>query len=333
MDFKEFKAGKDDEGRRLDKILKGLLPENSTNLFQLLRKGLIKVNGKKADAAQKVIENDIITIAAFIFENKDNSAPESEETKKTNSASKDKNNISFSKLEKIFQNEHIIIINKPYGISCQPSSSGNDLSTMIQKEFPNNGSSLSFKPGALHRLDKNTTGILCFSQSTQGAQWFTENIKTHKIKKTYIGLAQGKMLHSHEWMDGIENEGERDKNFYKVRVKKYYKEDTVATTTAIPLLRGKVNGKDVTLVQYNIGTGRKHQIRAQSSFHGYPLLGDTTYGGKKIEESAFFLHAICLEFPENPIGLPEKIQCPLSDNFKAFLKANLINWNGQLIIK
>lgn len=332
MDFKEFTAGKDDEGRRLDKVLKGILPENSTNIFQLLRKGLIKVNGKKADASQKVNENDVIKVATFIFLEQPE-APETDTENQHVKAETKKSSISFQKLERIFQNEHLLIINKPYNISCQPSSGEIDLSTMIQKEFSGNGTSLSFKPGALHRLDRNTTGLLCFSQSNQGAQWFTKNIKNHSIRKTYIGLAQGKMLHTQQWKEGIENEGERDKNFYKVKVNKWFKNDTVAITTATPLIRGKVNGRDVTLIQYNIETGRKHQIRAQSAFHGFPLLGDTVYGGRKIEEAAFFLHAVCLEFPENELGVPSKLECPLSDNFKSFLKTNLINWNGQLIIK
>lgn len=331
MEFKEFKAGKDDEGRRLDKVLKGILPENSTNIFQLLRKGLIKVNAKKADASQKVNENDIIKIAAFILEEQNIKAetPQENQPKKENTNS----NISFNKIEKIFQNEHLLIINKPYNISCQPANGDMDLSTLIQKEFSGNGTSLSFKPGALHRLDRNTTGLLCFSQSNHGAQWFTKNIKNHSIRKTYVGLAQGKMLHTQQWKEGIESEGERDKNFYKVKVNKWFRNDTVAITTATPLIRGKVNGKDVTLIQYNIETGRKHQIRAQSAFHNFPLLGDTIYGGKKIEEQAFFLHAVCLEFPENELGIPRRIECPLNDKFKAFLKTNLINWNGQLIIK
>ena len=109
-------------------------------------------------------------------------------------------------------------------------------------------------------------------------------------------------------------------------------------THAFPLAHGKFGQTDVTLVKYEIETGRKHQIRAQSSFHGFPLIGDTAYGGQKIDSSKygrdFFLHAAELDFPqENELqNLPEKITCPIQDDFKYFLSFSLINENWSVKI-
>ncbi|MBO4387217.1 MAG: RNA pseudouridine synthase, partial [Treponema sp.] len=106
-----------------------------------------------------------------------------------------------------------------------------------------------------------------------------------------------------------------------------------AVTKAYPLEHGKWNGKDVTLTRFEIPTGRKHQIRAQSAFHGFPLLGDRAYGGTSIKGHEFYLHAVQVEFPaENALLLPPKIHLPLPAEFLNFLNSALINWKGQLII-
>jgi 23S rRNA pseudouridine955/2504/2580 synthase len=81
-------------------------------------------------------------------------------------------------------------------------------------------------------------------------------------------------------------------------------------------------GKEVTLVEYEIFTGRKHQIRAQSVIHGHPLLGDTKYGGMRIDEAQeFFLHAWKMGFPiDRPAGIPGLITAPLPAQFKKMLE-------------
>ena len=93
---------------------------------------------------------------------------------------------------------------------------------------------------------------------------------------------------------------------------------SLAITTARPLAHGKLNGRDITLVEYSIKTGRKHQIRAQSSLHGHSLAGDRSYGGKQCQElkREYYLHACSLTFPaDNPLELPQIIKCPLPDDF------------------
>ena len=106
-----------------------------------------------------------------------------------------------------------------------------------------------------------------------------------------------------------------------------------AITKAKPLCRASYKGRSVTLAEYEIETGRMHQIRAQSSFHGFPLLGDTAYGGSRIDEvQDFFLHAYEVHIGENPVGLPPVITSTLPHAFESFNDKILPNWRKSFIL-
>lgn len=338
MEFITLTAKQNDDGRRLDRILKNILTEGNSP-YSLLRKGLVKVNDKKAEASQKINAGDTIRIASFLLE-------------KTQPEAQEKNIPSFN-LETIFQNEHFLIINKPYGIPVQPSSKQDiSLSEIVrQKEEKSDGTekSLSFRTGPLHRLDRNTTGLLVFSRSLSGARWFSsliqESTEKHSdsfiehslykpVQKTYIGVAEGNLTERVTWNDTITENGSDGNGFYRMKVTAAGKGQS-AVTEAIPLAKGSYRGKTVTLVQFNIYTGRKHQIRCSSSFHGFPLAGDTVYKGTPIHsQREFYLHAVHLKFPyPNDFGLPPDLTAPLQEDFIKFLNDCLINWNGSLILE
>ncbi|WP_191014160.1 pseudouridine synthase [Treponema zioleckii] len=336
MNFIHFTASLDDDGRRLDRILKKLLPEeNLSSLYKSLRKGLIKVNGKKQDGNFKVSENDEILIADFLL-NAEKPATE------------DCCCIKIKDEDILFRNQHLLILNKPYDIPVQPnanSKKGESISEMVLAEFKKSASSsLSFKPAPLHRLDRKTTGALVISQSLKGAQWFSDVIKNHLVKKIYVGIACGFLPEKQIWTDKIKREESSEKTaFHTVLVSKsggvageeIFEDAKNAETTATPLAYGEYNNKKITLVKFEIGTGRTHQIRSQSQAHGFPLLGDTAYGGEKILKSVghdFYLHAVKLVFPsDNPLEIPEKIEAPLPKKFCDFLGACLINAPERLI--
>lgn len=331
MEFTDFKAGKNDENRRLDRILKAILPvENQSKINQLLRKNLIKLNKKKASAAEHVTENDIISVASFLL----NEEIPGDSHK---NPSADKN--PQIKIQSLFTNEYLKIINKPYDTLCQPAKNSTfDLSNWIQEEYKKekHTDSLSFKPGALHRLDRFTTGLLVFSQNSQGARWFSEGIKNHWITKTYIGIAEGHLTENQLWNDKLEDEQEHTpESFHTVKSAEESSSENLkeALTQATPLAWGKYKGRDITLIKYHILTGRKHQIRFQSSYHGFPLLGDIAYGAREKGPQEYFLHALELHFPEeNPLNLPVTIKAELPESFSNFIKINLKKPTGQIII-
>ena len=314
MDFKDFTTGKDDSDRRLDRVLRIFLSNKGLpEIYKLLRKGLIKLNHKKAKPETHVAEGDIISIASFLFD--DNSQN-----------NKQKSMESSKKLNVVFENEHLLIIDKPYDQTVHGKTDGlyKDVINYLE-ESQALTKSLSFKPGPLHRLDRRTTGLLVFSKSLEGARWFTEGIKNHKIQKKYFGLAQGKLLQQETWKDFITEDGETDEGFYTVKAlsQKDLKENhnsVECITTATPLAYGTSGNKTYTLVEYAIKTGRKHQIRSQSALHNFPLAGDTAYGAEALNsrnsgKRQFFLQAYCLNFPENPFGLPSQVKISLSPDF------------------
>lgn len=407
MKFIEFKAGPDDNDRRFDRVVKKIFslkrPSFNQSVFALLRKGFIKLNGKKADGNEHVFNGDIISFAEFIFETSDNSSVSGDFSAST-AVSGDftfsenmsgvnpkenciQKNTPSVKIETVFRNEYVWIINKPYGIAVQPSASDRIcLSKIIEDEYKANvkGNSLSFIPGPLHRIDRNTTGLVVFSQNLEGARWFSKAISSDDcdftkgtdpsaenklIKKTYIGLAQGIIENEELWKDYIDQTPALQKQSNSFRTVRVFSDRAVsgkaniAVTKVIPLAYGSHNGNKLTLVQFILLTGRKHQIRAASAFHKHPLYGDRAYGGKKMiipgKNIEYFLHAVRLDFfwdkklcltndtdrgdrplclqkevnrGDRPLDLPNFVEAPLPEDFKTFLSQNLINWDGSLII-
>ena len=326
MNFKHFKAGMDDSGRRLDRVLRRFLSEeNLSSIYKSLRKGLIKVDGKKCDGNFRVSEGSDLQIADFLLDQKETL----DRSEKTKSPLLD--DIT------LFKNDFILILNKPYDIPVQPTSSfkGKSLAEIVQEEYQSSHemASLSFKTGPLHRLDRKTTGLLAFSQNLQGAQCFSEKIKSHEIQKVYLALLEGNLTENQIWEEKIDKseisneQGTRRKDswrFHTVSVNS--DEGKMAHTEVTPLSHGIFEGKEVTLARVLIKTGRTHQIRAQAGFHGFPLLGDTAYGSDKIDSKKwgqdFFLHAAELHFPPyNPLNLPEKISAPLPKAFENILNS------------
>ena len=320
MEYKKFTARKDDEGRRLDKIVRIFLPGISlAQVYKYIRKGLIRVNDKRAKNDSRISEGDEIQIAAFIFNN--GSGLESKD---------EKNKADFQddwEPDIVFQNQHILVINKPYDISVHGSKNSLEKKILGWYEKNIHKTSLSFRPGPLHRLDRKTTGLLCFSLSLEGARWFSKNIQEHVIQKKYQALLEGHVLKAC-WNDKIKKNQE-DEVFH--RVKASLSEDNSdgdsALTFVTPLAYGRYKYKDfekeVTLCELDIKTGRTHQIRAQSALHSHPLLGDTAYGGEKIKsEMDFYLQAVSLSFPkDNPLALPSEIKIRLNDSFIKILKS------------
>lgn len=327
MDFKCFYCSEDDEGRRLDKILKIILKDMNQNVYNLLRKKLVRVNGLKAQPDQKAFNHDKIEIASFLFENSGLS-PENQE-KKPSSGSQKEGLPSYGNLKTVYRNEHLLFIQKPKGMNVQNATADDtSIASIIKSEFK--GSSLSFTPAPLHRLDRQTSGLLAVSLSYKGALWFSEKIRTHEIRKIYTAVVQGNMEKSMVLEDYITG-GSRDENgFYTVTEDAERLEKNRSVTVATPLSHGILEGKEITLVQFEIKTGHKHQIRFQSSRAGFPLTGDRSYGGSF---GPFLLHSTFMIFEkDNEAGLPEVIRCPFTEEFDDFLKYNLKKWEGTFIL-
>ncbi len=307
--------GADDAGRRLDRILRRLLAENSQGAVEgALRKGLVRLNGKKAAAAVLTKEGDLLSCATFLLAQNQEEAPKARALPQEN---------AVCPFPVVFKNEHLLFIDKPAGVPVHGEGS-------VAEFFASQKTaSLAFVPAPLHRLDKGTSGLLAVSQSLAGARWFSQKIKTHEIKKFYWGIALGRLEAQELWEDMLEVSGGQESadeagaggRFFTTRVAKAESgsKAVLAKTVATPIKRGLLDGKEITLVQYQIFTGRKRQIRAQTAARGLALLGDKAYG-QDGSQGRFYLRAMRLEFPENDLGLPPAIDAPRPQDFLAFFK-------------
>ena len=172
MDFEDFVAQINDDGKRIDKVLRVLIPNTSlSEIYRLLRKNFIKVNDKKIKEDYRICTNDKISIPKFALnQNQDNS-----------SSSRIDKHFFEENFHPVFENEHILILDKPYNLNVHGDEFS--LESIVQDYYQSTrvDNSISFKPGPLHRLDKKTTGLVAFSMSLQGARWFCKNIENHKL--------------------------------------------------------------------------------------------------------------------------------------------------------
>ena len=376
MDFTDFAAGSDDGGRRVDRVLRRFLHgANLSSVYGALRKGLILVNAQRVKPDARIESGDVVSIASFLLQNEKSS--ESENTPIENRRTHKTAPLPYTV---VFANEHFLVIDKPYGLAVQGKNSiAEKIAAYYAASVPKEKRSLSFVAGPLHRLDKNTTGILFFSWSLEGAAWFSSALKAHRIQKKYVAIAEGAMECECVWEDFIKKNDEPEAGFYTVRVvsgsttgagdvqnltsgtgnlqnrasasdgtrdcnaagASIPAKDACAAihgakraiTKAKPLCRASYKGQSVTLAEYEIETGRMHQIRAQSAFYGFPLLGDTAYGGSRIDEAQdFFLHAYEVRIGENPVGLPPVLTSTLPAAFESFNDKILPNWRKSFIL-
>ncbi len=323
MDFTHVTAGQDDDGRRLDTIIRRYLPgQPLSRVYGALRKGLVSVDGRRRRQDFRVRAGSDIAIARVLLSGEAAAA-------ETPAAAPIPDDLV------LFRNDDLLILNKPYDLSVQKARrDGRSLADMVQGDYAfhhgDDGScgSLSFRCGPLHRLDRKTTGIVVFSQSLRGAQWFSQAIQTHAVQKKYLALMQNALEHKQTWEDVVAEKDTLSRRFRTVSVGDGGKH---ARTLAEPIASGSFRGIPVTLVQCAITTGRKHQIRAQAAAHGFPLIGDTAYGGIRIAGTQdFFLHAHRLVIGKNPLGVPPDIRADIPDNFAKMLRDCLIKSDTRL---
>ena len=352
MNFTHFSVQKDDEGRRLDRLVRKFLCEEPLSLIhKSIRNGIVRINGLKKDAAYRVQKGDILDIADFLLQKTDGKPTASE--KRSGESESVADTSSF--FTDVFVNEDIRIINKAYGIPVQGGGkSAVSLDELIKAEYfasrrNKTGASLSFKPGPLHRIDRRTTGLVTFSQSLRGARLFSQALAEKRIKKEYLAVLQGRLTETLEAEHFIERKKDTSANrgrqqtggFKTVHVfgsdstdaeKKPPLTAKKASSRIEPLATGFIleAGLDCTLARVIIETGRSHQIRAQAAFCGFPLLGDTAYGAKRFRfpdtpaGQELFLHAFSLSFEKNnPLQIPCKISAQTPPFFQRFVQRYL----------
>ena len=290
----ELQTGPNDSGRRLDRILRKALPQQPLSLIhRLLRQKKILVNGIPASAEDRIQAGVIIQCELMVNEKK----PVRE---------KPVSNLDLPLPEILWQGSGIMVLNKPQGITTHgPNSLDTIVTAYLADSLP---PSLSFKPGPLHRLDKQTSGAIAFSRTLNGARLFTRLMREKKITKKYLAIVAGCIDKTELWQDTLYRDTYTKKTFITG--------DNDGKQSCTTVRQLAANG-EYSLIEAVIVTGRTHQIRAQAAAHGHPLAGDKKYGGHDgTFMNGFFLHAMSMEFSKDSTDtFPSIITAPLPQSF------------------
>ncbi len=246
-----------ENGLRLDKALVSFLNDKSRNyILKLIDSNLVKVNGKNFLPSYKVKENDVIEIEELIN-------TELEITKE---------NIS---LDIVYEDDDILVINKPKGMVTHPAP-GNYEHTLVNALMYHchdlSGINGVLRPGIVHRLDKDTSGLLVVAKNDQAHRYLANQLLDHTMHRTYLALVNGIIT---------EDKGEinlpigrNPNNRLKMMVSKNNSKD------AITYFKVLERFNKYTLVECSLKTGRTHQIRVHMSYIGHPVEGDPLYCNK-----------------------------------------------------
>lgn len=289
----------EDQGKRLDIYISNQNNDlTRTAVQRLIEQEKILVNGKKRKVAYKVTEGDMVIIEeteAQMIELKAQEIP----------------------IDIIYEDSDIIVVNKPKGMVVHPAN-GNPDGTLANAIMAICKDSLSgiggeIRPGIVHRLDKDTSGLLIVAKNDKAHVNMSEQIKNHEVKKTYIALVRGIVKENEATIDMPIGRSRSDRK--KMAVDKNGRN----AVTHIKVLK---RYDKYTLLEINIETGRTHQIRVHLSHIGYPIIGDYIYSNGKNEFGVIgqCLHAKCLEFKHPVTGKEMKLEAPLPDYFENILK-------------
>ena len=281
---------------RLDRWFRRNVCEAPQSLIEKnIRKGKIKVNNKKKESSYKLQENDQIFVHNFNFKTNKN-----KKNKLKYRATKKE--LSSSSSMFVENNENFVVINKPAGIAVQAGTkSRRNILDILRNTKEFEGAS----PYPVHRIDKETTGVLVVAKNRKYAQLFTSLFRIRKIHKTYLGIVIGELQKNKDTLvdELFHYEGEK-----KVKTK------AITHFTVID------SNNYYSLLKLNPETGRKHQLRKQLLIHGYPILGDSKYrmsvnSGKK---NTLMLHAYKINFSIGGTKYNFTAELPIS--FKNILK-------------
>lgn len=256
------------ENTRLDSYIVLNTDDMSRECVQrLIEEGKITVNGKKSKPSYKVKENDCINI-------------EEDTPKESKIEAQD------IKIEVVYEDNDIVVVNKPKGLVVHPGN-GNEDGTLVNAMMYICKDSLSgiggeIRPGIVHRLDKDTSGILIIAKNDNAHISLSEQIKNHDVQKTYIALVRGNVKANEATIDMPIGRSLKDRKKMSVR------KDGKNAITHFKVLKRYGN---YTLLEVKIETGRTHQIRVHLSEIGYPIIGDYIYSNGKNE---FGIEGQCL---------------------------------------
>ena len=285
----------DEANVRIDKYLASKLDYSREYIGKLIDAKLVLVNGKVIKASYKINLNEEIIIHDEEFKVEEDILPVKMD------------------LNIVYEDEYLMVINKPSGLVVHPGN-GNYNNTLVNglmyytKNLSNIGG--EFRPGIVHRIDKDTSGLLLIAKTNQVHEILAGDFKNKRIKREYIALLDGVFRQGSATIDAPIG---RDK---QNREKMAVVEDGKHAVTHMKVLKRYT---EYTLVSCILETGRTHQIRVHMAYIGYPVHNDPVYAKKEATSFGQFLHSYKMNFV-HPITKKEmEFTCPLPKYFEEFL--------------
>jgi len=288
--MREYAVPKEYEHLRLDLFLAKKLPSMSRSFVQkMIKSGQVKVRGAVSKkAAQELLHNDIVEI--------DIPAP-----KRFEAVSED------IPLDVVYEDDQLIVINKPSGMVVHPAH-GNRSGTLVNALLHHcrdlSGIGGVERPGIVHRLDKDTSGIMVIAKTDKAHKYLSNLFKDRKITKKYLALVHGvvkddagtiiasigRSSSDRKKMAVIEIKSDKDRALNENKPRKSKSRQAVTHYTVLK------RNKDTTLLELKLETGRTHQIRVHLAHIHHPIVGDKVYGLKKDKTPEMALHSYYLSF-------------------------------------
>ncbi len=283
------------DSERIDKYLSENTNYTRSTISKMIDQGLILLNDKVVKASSKIKDGDTITIVKDLV----------------NASSLNPENI---KLDIVYENENLMIINKESGMVVHPGN-GNYEHTLVNAllYYTNNLSNNNdlTRPGIVHRIDKDTSGLLVVAKNNKAHELLSQMFSKKQIKRKYIALIKGVLPNNHISIDAPIGRDKVDRKKMAVTDK-----NGKNAITNVNVLK---RYKNYTLVECVLQTGRTHQIRVHLAYIGYPIYNDPVYQKKKTTSFGQFLHSYEIEF-EEPIKKEHlHFVAPLPKEFQDFL--------------
>ena len=286
-----------DSGQRVDRLLAEQLEDTSRSDMQgRIRDGLVKVNGGTIKPNYKVKKDDVVTV-------------EVRELVEADIVPEDLN------LDIVHEDDEVAVVNKPKGMVVHPAAghpSGTLVNGLMHQLDNLSGINGELRPGIVHRIDKDTSGLLMVAKDDVTHRHLVEQLVEKSVTRKYTALVHGTIPHDKGTIEAPIGRNPKERQEMAVV------DDGKEAVTHFNVLE---RYKDFTLVECILDTGRTHQIRVHMKYIGYPLAGDPKYGPRKtLETEGQMLHAGTLGFIHPKTGEYLEFTAPLPDQFEDVLE-------------
>lgn len=296
MSEENFLIENEGVGERLDIFLQHKFPSFSrSHIKNMIEKDCIFVNGKAVKSGYKLRAGDSVMV----------------HIKTPEKISTEEEDVPF---DIVYEDDDIVVVNKPQGLvvhPCASTKSGTLVNGLLHRVKNLSGINGVLRPGIVHRLDKDTSGLLVVAKNDKAHIALQEQIKNKTCKRIYLAVLTGNLK---------EDSGEIVTKI--ARDKKDRKKMAVADVgrEAITNYRVLERFKDACLVEFSLKTGRTHQIRVHAKYLNHPVVGDKVYGKEIKGMNGQLLHAYKLSFIHPTTGKEVSFTAPLPDYFENYLQ-------------